>query len=185
MANAKDEYRKLKSIESLRQDLFLAYRKTSALRAKKMKLERQLERVGEKLKGNEAVEAVLSRREYQGLEIAESSEFLREIEQDAVNSRKKRRKGGGETASGKRASQSEKRELLLGIVRQHKGEAFMVRDISKILAERGISTPATTWLKSLDIPAAATPDVEKGNRRAGKRFLPDKVKWIADSEAIA
>jgi hypothetical protein len=55
-----------------------------------------------------------------------------------------------------------------------------LRDIAKHVLDRGTSTPASSWLKSLEIPAVAMPDVQKGNRRAGKRFIRSKVKWLAD-----
>jgi hypothetical protein len=70
-------------------------------------------------------------------------------------------------------------------VRDHRGQDFFVRDIGKYLVDKGISTPASAWLKSLDIPTAAMPDVQKGNRRAGKRFIPSKVKWLAEESVMA
>jgi len=189
MSTPKDEYRKLKTIEQLKGDLLKAFVKNAALRARKMRLESELGRIADRLKANDAVQEVLSRKEFQGLEIAESAEFLKEIEEDAVAAyrRRKQKVAGSSNGSSKRkrSSDADKRELLLEIVRDHKGGDFLVRDIGKWLLDRGISTPATSWLKSLDIPAAAMPDVQKGNRRAGKRFIPSKVKWIAEEGLVA
>jgi hypothetical protein len=184
MTTPKDEYTKLKVIEQLKEELLKAFIKNAALRTRKLSLESELARIGERLKANDAVQEVLVRKEFQGLEIIESAEFLKDIEQQAVSEfrRKKQKTTGvkGVGAQRKRVSDADKRALLLEIVRDHRGEDFLVRDISKHLIEKGISTPASAWLKSLDVSAAAMPDVQKGNRRAGKRFIPSKVKWIVE-----
>jgi hypothetical protein len=189
MTTPKDEYRKLKTIEQLKGELLKAFVKNAALRARKMRLESELGRIAERLKANDAVQEVLARKEFQGLEISESAEFLRDIEQDAVSAYRRRKQKAAGSGNGslrrKRSSDADKKELLLEIVRDHKGEEFFVRDIGKCLLDRGISTPATSWLKSLDIPAAAMPDVQKGNRRAGKRFIPSKVKWLLEDGVVA
>lgn len=189
MTTPKDEYRKLKVIEQLKEDLLKAFVKNAALRARKMRLESELGRIADRLKANDAVQEVLSRKEFQGLEIAESGDFLREIEEDAVSAyRRRKQKASGPAGVGgrrKRSSDSDKRALLLEIVRDHKGEDLFVRDIGKYLLDRGISTPASSWLKSLDIPGIAMPDVQKGNRRAGKRFIPSKVKWLVEEGVAA
>lgn len=187
MTAPKDEYKKLKAIENLREELLKAFVKNAALRARKMRLEAELSRIGDRLKANDAVQEVLARKEFQGLEIAESTDFLKEIEEAAVSSyRRRKQRAAGSAVSGrrKRAPAGDKKSLLLEIVKGHSGGDLLVRDIGRQLEEKGISTPASAWLKSLDIPAAAMPDVQKGNRRAGKRFLPSKVKWIVD-EGVA
>jgi len=189
MTTPKDEYKKLKVIEQLKEELLKAFVKNAALRARKMRLESELARIGDRLKANDAVQDVLGQKEFHGLEIAESPEFLKEIEQEAVSAyrRRKQRATGSKGGEGrrKRVSDADKKALLLEIVRDHRGEDFLVRDISKHLMDKGISTPASSWLKSLDIPASAMPDVQKGNRRAGKRFIPSKVKWLVDEDVMA
>lgn len=189
MATPKDEYRKLKVIEQLKDELLKAFIKNAALRARKMRLESELARIGERLKANDAVQEVLSQSEFHGLEIVESAEFLKEIEQEAVSAyrrRKQKTKGSsGGRGRHKRSTDADKKALLLEIVRDHNGEDFLVRDIAKYLSHKGISTPASSWLKSLDIPSSAMPDVQKGNRRLGKRFIPSKVKWLVEEGVMA
>lgn len=185
MATPQDEYRKLKLIEKLKEDLLKAFVKNAFLRATKMRLESELARIGERLKANDAVQEVLSQKEFQGLQIVESPEFLKEIEQAAVSSyRRRKHKTKGSSDGGgrrRRSTDADKKALLMEIVRDHRGEEVLVRDIGKHLLDRGISTPASSWLKSLDIPATAMPDVQKGNRRLGKRFIPSKVKWLSEA----
>jgi hypothetical protein len=190
MASPKDEYKKLKLIESLKEELLKAYRKNSALRSRKIELEDELSRLNEKLKANGSVDEVLARPEFRALEIAASKEFLRDIELEADAQQRKRKpstSGVAKRTSGPRSrtNESDKRAMLAEVVRLHNGEDFMVRDISKYLLDKGISTPATVWLKSLNIPAAAIPDMQPGNRRAGKRFIPSKVEWLAQEPANA
>jgi hypothetical protein len=189
MTTPKDEYKKLKVIEELKEELLKAFVKNAALRTRKLRFEFELARIEDRLKANDLVQEVLARKEFQGLEIAESSEFLKDIEQEAVSAyRRKKQKATGARAVGgqrKRVSDADKRALLLEIVRDHRGQDFFVRDIGKYLVDKGISTPASAWLKSLDIPTAAMPDVQKGNRRAGKRFIPSKVKWLAEESVMA
>lgn len=188
MTAPREEYKKLKAIESLRDELLKAFVKNAALRARKMKLEAELSRIGDRLKANDAVQEVLARKEFVGLEIAESPEFLKEIEESAVSSYRRRKlksSGGGGSGRRKRSQSSDKKALLLEIVKAHHGGELLVRDIGRLLEDKGISTPASAWLKSLDIPAGAMPDVQKGNRRAGKRFIPAKVKWLVDEGVVA
>lgn len=190
MASPKDEYKKLKLIENLKEELLKAYGKNATLRARKIQLEEELSQLSERLKVNDPVDEVLARPDFRGLEIASSKEFLREIELEADALSRLRKPANSKTAkaSGRRrgrSSDSDKRAILVEIVRLHRGDDFMVRDISKYLLDKGISTPATVWLKSLSIPSAAIPDVQPGNRRAGKRFIPSRVPWLADEVAHA
>jgi hypothetical protein len=182
MTAAKEEYKKLKATEQLRVELLKAFVKNAALRAKKMRLEVELSRIAERLKANDAVQDVLSRKEFEGLEIAKSPEFLSEIENDAVSAhrRRKQKTGAGGAGARRKSSNSDRKTMLIEIVRAHQGEEFLVRDIGKYLLDKGVSTPPSAWLKSLGVPSTAMPDVQKGNRRAGKRFIPSKVKWLAD-----
>lgn len=185
----KDEYKKLKMTEQLREELLKAFVKNAALRAKKMRLEADLERIEQRLRANDSVQEVLSRKEFQGLEIAESTEFLKEIEQEAVAAYRRRKQKPTNSYGGdgkrRRSSDVDKKAMLIEIVRAHQGEDFMVRDIGKYLLDRGIATPPSAWLKSLNIPAAAMPDVQKGNRRAGKKFMPSKVKWLCEDDVVS
>lgn len=186
VSSPKDEYKKLKAIEQLKEELLKAFEKTASLRAKKAELQAQLERINERLQVNDSIEEVLGRREFQGLEIAQSAEFLKEIEDLALVSQRRRKQkpmasdksGGGRR---KRSSQDEKRAVLIDFVRNHQGSDLMVRDFGRHLEQRGVTTPASAWLKSLGVPAVAMPDIQKGNRRAGKRLLPDKIRWLNDA----
>ena len=189
MATPKDEYRKLKVIENLKAELLTAFVKNASLREKKMRLEIELARIGERLKANDAVQEVLSGKDYQGLEIVESPEFLKDIEKEAVTAYRRKKQKLKRSSVGlqrrKRSTDIDKKALLLEIVRDHKGDDFLLRDIAKYLSDRGIVTPASSWLKTLDIPASAMPDVQKGNRRLGKRFIPSKIKWLSEEGVMS
>jgi hypothetical protein len=100
MTTPKDEYKKLKVIEELKEELLKAFVKNAALRTRKLRFEFELARIEDRLKANDLVQEVLARKEFQGLEIAESSEFLKDIERLIDGRNRKQQEPGRSAVSG-------------------------------------------------------------------------------------
>lgn len=177
------KYEDLKLVEEARSKLTAAYRKNAALRATKVELENKIEAINKRLEKNSDVADILADESYRHLEVIRDDSFLAEIEKDvASNYRKAQRKrkttDDSDETSRTRMTDSQKEDWLKEFFKSRPGQPVLLTDIQQQLKSEGITSSVKQWLKPLKIPQAAMPAVQKGNRRAGTKFLPEKVSFL-------
>lgn len=171
MRSADFSYADLKRVEELRKELLEAFASNASLRAKKIALEKKLEKISEKLSSNERLSEVLKNSKYRNLSIIESKEFLRDVEAEAVKKSLKKRADKG--ASGKRVSTDKKREILVEFANTElASDKNLTTKIFEdwLLKTHKIAANAKQFLKPLEIPDEAFVAVSKDSRRAGTYF---------------
>lgn len=177
------KYHDLKLIDEAKSKLTAAFRKNAALRATKVELENKIDAINKRLEKNSDVADILADEAYRHLDVIRDDSFLTEIEKEvATNYRKSQRKrkttDDSDEPSRTRMTDSQKEEWLINFFKARPGQSVLLTDIQQQLKSEGITSSVKQWLKPLKIPQAAMPAVQKGNRRAGTRFLPEKVSFL-------
>ena len=164
-------YAELKKVEELKRELLNAFASNASMRAKKIKLEKRLARIEEKLSTNERVSEVLKNPKFHNLAILKSKDFLRDVEAEAVKRTLKRRSDKG--SSGVRMSTNRKREILAEFARSDvasdkKLTTKMFEDW--LFTTHKLNVKAKQFLKPLGLPEESFVAVSKGSRSAGTFF---------------
>jgi hypothetical protein len=180
-AAAAAAYKKVKLTEQLREELLGAFRKHKALRAKRVDLEQQLERVVAKLKEQDQVGEILDKPEYQDIEVRHHREWLHDIEEDVASTYKtaKRKqattlaKNNGTATERKRESTPAKMMRLIEVLRASDKKTFTLPELAEKLELKSAQTGA--WLKPLNLGPRCIVWIEKGNRKKGKQINVEEV----------
>lgn len=184
MVDAKDAYRKDQLTKELREKLLKAFQKNAAKRATRVDLEKQLQKIVEELKANDGVTEIINDQRYSEVEVRNSRQWLKDIEEEvAAKVKKARRKSKVREASGEkkvrtRTDNDSKKQFLINFFANKSGEPVKLTEIQEALKASGFSGQATSWLKSLELADGVLKDVVPGNRRAGKKFYPRQVSFL-------
>jgi hypothetical protein len=179
-AAAAAAYKKIKLTEELRAELLAEFRRHSALRTKRVELEKQLEKLVALIKEKDGVAEILNRPEYKAIEVRTHREWLRDIEEEVAATYKTARrkqantiaKTKGELKERKRESLGEKHNRLMTYMQNCGKQIITQKDLADAL---GVPrTQIGAWLKPLKIRAGVIVDVKPGSRIAGKQILVQK-----------
>ena len=180
-ATAAAAYKKIKLTEELRNELLTEFRRHSALRAKRVELEKQLEKLVALIKEKDGVAEILNRPEYKDIEVRTHREWLRDIEEEVAATYKTARrkqattiaKTKGEFKERKRESLADKTMRFMEYMKKCGKDTITQKELADALGVPG--TQIGAWLKPLKIKPGLIVYIEKGNRRAGKQILVKEV----------
>lgn len=183
-------YAEYQLIEEAKEKLVAAFLKNAALRSKRLELERQIEKVNEKLNKTDDVDAVVNDPRYSDIAAIKDPQFLRDVEQGVADSYRRRSKrfkaSASDDAGGKRKrlSVEEKRRLLADICEQLGDEPLLVSSMAPMLMKHGVSAQPTQFIAACDVPKNSLKPVT-GAKRDGTHFFPSKVSWLKELKKIA
>jgi hypothetical protein len=177
MTGSEFSYADLKKVEELKGALLDAFASNASLRAEKLSVEKKLAKIEAKLASNGRVSEVLKNPKYSSLSILKSKEFLRDIEEQAVKQRLRRK--ADRTAVGGRLTVERKRELLAEFAASETaGDKKLTTKMFEEWLSKAHGIKATTkiFLKPLGVPEEAYVPVSKDSRRSGTFFKIQQLK---------
>lgn len=157
--------------------------KNSRLRERKVELEKELEKIRNKLLEIESVDNVLKDKKFAGLATIRDKRFLSDLEKEVTADLKSTRrskiaktslKSGNRSA---RMSKDDKRKLLHQLV-SNKPSPMKVSALTPMLEAAGVNTQPSVFLKQCGVPKSALQMVSKA-KRDGMLFHHDKVTWLS------
>jgi hypothetical protein len=182
------DHKTLKRLMETRDELKKAFMKNAALRATKVKIEKQLEEIRKKMMEVDEVNKILSRPENKNLPILHERSFLKEIEEEVaedykrIKRKSKRKEKEGTKQTRQRMSLGEKHELVQKCIGSTT-KPVAVKDLATKLKRAGVGGQATTWLKGAGVPDEALTLAGKG-RRDGSLLHPSLVPWLTQAGAV-
>ena len=160
--------------------------KNSRLREKKVRLERDLEKIRNKLLKIEAVDNILKDKKFAGLATVQDKQFLSDIEKEVAEELKKTRRSKSAKATaanrvvGKRMSKDEKR-IVLARCLVGKANPIKVSSLTPDLEKNDVKTQPSVFLKQCGVPDSALVQVSNA-KRDGTNFFWQRVSWLKQKE---
>ena len=179
------EYSRYALETEVRTELKKAFLSNAALRLTKVKLEKQLEGIRQKLLNNEKVDAILAEVKYSKLAILQEKQFLKDIEAEVASEYQKSVKKSahavktGTQQKRNRLTQDQKREILRDILKDIDEKEPLVTKLDQPLNDKGIKTQGSTFLKACGVPKTAIKAVSNA-RKDGNKLIIANVKWLQD-----
>ena len=182
------DHKTLKKLMDVREELKKAFAKNAALRATKVKMEKQLEEIRKKMMEVDEVNKILERPDNRNLAILKEKTFLKEIEEEVAEDYKrlkrksKRKVKKGTVQVRKRMTLEGKQQLVQKIIGRNT-KPVAVKDIAVQLEENNVKTQPTTFLEAAGVPPEAMTLAGKG-RASGKILHPTLVPWLAQAGVV-
>ena len=182
------DHKTLKKLMDVREELKKAFAKNAALRATKVKMEKQLEEIRKKMMEVDEVNKILERPDNRNLAILKEKTFLKEIEEEVAEDYKrlkrksKRKVKKGTVQVRTRMSLEGKQQLVQKIIGRNT-KPVAVKDIAVQLEENNVKTQPTTFLEAAGVPPEAMTLAGKG-RASGKILHPTLVPWLAQAGVV-
>ena len=177
MSGSDFSYADLKKVEELKAELFDAFASNASLRAEKRSVEKKLAKIETKLAANGRVAEVLNNPKYSSLAILKSKEFLRDVEEQAVQ--KRVRKKAEKTSVSGRLTVERKRDILAEFAASETStdKKLTTKMFEEWLSKtHGIKATTKIFLKPLGVPEEAYVPVSKDSRRSGTFFKIQQLK---------
>lgn len=176
------DYDQLKLTLEAKELLKKEFIKNSRLRERKVELEKELEKIRNKLLKIESVDKVLKDEKFAGLSTIRDKRFLSDLEKEVAASLKSSRRSKSAKESLKDANRSErmskdKKRILLQKLVSNKPSPMKVAALTPMLLANGVNTQASVFLKQCGVPKNSL--VKGKSNAAGIMFHHDKVTWLA------
>lgn len=161
--------------------------KNSRLREKKVELEKDLEKIRNRLLKVESVDNILKDKKFAGLATVQDKQFLSDIEKEVAEELKKTRRSKTAKASaakrevGKRLSKEEKRNILAQCL-AGKPNPVKVSSLMADLEKNDVKTQPSVFLKQCGVPDSALVQVSNA-KRDGTNFFWQRVSWLKQKES--
>jgi len=182
------DHKTLKKLMDVREELKKAFAKNAALRATKVKMEKQLEEIRKKMMEVDEVNKILERPDNRNLAILKEKTFLKEIEEEVAEDykrlkRKSKRKVKKGTVQVRTRMTLEGKQQLVQKIIGRNTKPVAVKDIAVQLEENNVKTQPTTFLEAAGVPPEAMTLAGKG-RASGKIRPPTLVPWLAQAGVV-